>query len=94
MTSLLYTRHAIQKRSQPTRFSRAIRFLHQSYTSAFYLWEVAEMVHRFLLVGLFVVVPWQAQCARTEGTRIHLVVLVWPATPHADPHPLQILPWS
>ena len=56
---LLYTaRHAIIDK-RPTRLSRALSFLHREYDPAFYFWECCEMTRRFLLVGLFVVAPYQ-----------------------------------
>ena len=36
--------------------ARGLAFLHQEYTPEFYFWEVVEMLRRFLLVGLAVVI--------------------------------------
>ena len=38
-----------------TPFSRATEFLHREYKTTFFWWELAEMMRRFILVGLLVV---------------------------------------
>ena len=39
----------------PSRLSTALAFLHQTYETQVFWWELAEMMRRFVLVGLFVV---------------------------------------
>ena len=54
---LFCSRSAISSK-QPTRLSRALGFLHREYKPAVFFWELMEMARRFLLVGLFVIVPY------------------------------------
>ena len=41
---------------EETPLSRAISFLHREYVPTAFWWEIAEMVRKFLLVGLFVTI--------------------------------------
>ena len=52
---LVCSRHAIVS-GKKTPLSRSIAFLYAEYNSATWWWELAEMLRKFLLVGLFVVV--------------------------------------
>ena len=54
---LLTSRNAIVS-GVPTTLSRATAFLHREYKPTAYLWELAEMSRRFLLVGAYVVGPY------------------------------------
>ena len=40
----------------PSELSKAIDFLHREYEPVVFWWELVEMVRRFLLIGLFVVI--------------------------------------
>ena len=51
---LLRARRAIVG-GKPTKLSAAIAFLYADYTPSCYLWELAEVVRRLVLVGFFVV---------------------------------------
>jgi len=61
---LFFARHAILH-SQPTPLSRAIAFLYRDYEVHMFWWEVVEMVRRFVLVGLMVLM---------QGTMVQLAV--------------------
>ena len=52
---LLWAHHAIIQK-KPTVLSRAIAFLYREFDVTCFWWELAEMLRKFLLVGLFVVV--------------------------------------
>ena len=52
---LFAARHAIQQR-RPTALSEAIGFLHCEFEPQFFFWELVEMLRRFVLVGLMVLV--------------------------------------
>ena len=55
---LFLARNAIlSERSTP--LSRAVSFLHREHLPAFYFWELMEMARRFLLVGLYVIGPYE-----------------------------------
>ena len=54
---LLTARSAIVSK-KPTRLSRALGFLFREYTPAMFFWELMEMARRFLLVGMFVIWPF------------------------------------
>ena len=54
-TLLLHARPAILAK-KPTLLSVAVRFLYREYDYAFYFWEIMEMVRRFFLVGMMVLV--------------------------------------
>ena len=47
------------KSGKPTRFSRSIEFLYRDYRPSFFLWEIVEGSRRFLLVGAFIVGPYE-----------------------------------
>ena len=47
------------KSAKPTRFSRSIAFLYSDYRPSFFLWEIVEGSRRFLLVGAFIVGPYE-----------------------------------
>jgi len=50
---LFRTRHAIVSK-RPTALSKSIAFLHKQYKPEFFWWELIEMLRRFVLVGLMV----------------------------------------
>ena len=50
---LLCARRSILSRTPNDSLKSAITFLHREYKTEFYLWELVEMVRRFLLVGVF-----------------------------------------
>ena len=56
--ALLYTARAAITSNRPTALSKALTFLHDSYRpdSTCFWWEVAEMIRRVILVGVFVTV--------------------------------------
>jgi hypothetical protein len=64
---LVVARRAIRK-DEPTALSRALGFLHSEYQTAFFWWEMMEFARRFLLVGLFIIFPYQ------QGTIMQVAV--------------------
>ena len=50
---LLRSRRSIVSLAPDDPLKSAIAFLHREFKTEFYLWELAEMVRRFLLVGVF-----------------------------------------
>eukprot|EP00966_Prymnesium_polylepis_P120160 2776615-Prymnesium_polylepis.1 len=54
---LARVRSAVLK-EKPTALSRAVGFLHREYLPSFCFWELVEMLRRFLLVGVYVVMPY------------------------------------
>ena len=48
--------HARPDKYPHSKLSVAIRFLHSEYHPAFFYWELAEMLRRLVLVGIFVIV--------------------------------------
>ena len=71
---LLYARKAIVTQ-QPTVLSKAIDFLHQEYEPCIYWWELVEMLRRFILVGLMVVVYNGKMLQLQLGTLIATMLL-------------------
>ena len=71
---------------KPTALSRAVGFLHREYLPGFYLWELMEMMRRFLLVGLFVIGPYHPgsmmQLAMAAMTCIVFLVVQAQAMPY------------
>jgi hypothetical protein len=65
--TLLYCARAAIQTSTPTPLSAAVVFLFREYNVSYFWWELMEMGRRFLLVGLFIVVPFPQgtimQCA-------------------------------
>ena len=57
------------RKTRQQRLFHAIRFLHADFKPSYFLWECMEMLRRFLLVGLYVIVPWQQQ-----GSLLQLVL--------------------
>ena len=53
-----------------TALAHATGFLHREYKTQFFSWELMEMGRRFLLVGLFVVVPYE------RGKMMQLILAV------------------
>lgn len=53
---------------QPSKLSCALSFLHADFKPEMYAWELAEMVRRLLLVGVFVVWPFN------QGTIMQLAI--------------------
>jgi hypothetical protein len=64
--ALLYHARKAIVMKRPSVLSQAIGFLHREYEIDFFWWELVEMLHRFLLVGLMVVVR--------NGTMLQLVI--------------------
>ena len=52
---LLLSRKAIL-REEPTTLSRALAFLHEDYKPHFFYWELVEVLRRFVLCGVAVLV--------------------------------------
>ena len=67
---LLSARRAILTK-QPTRLSRALSFVYREYKPTMFFWELMEMARRFVLVGLFVIGPYN----RGSLTQIGLATL-------------------
>ena len=55
-TLLLFTCRRAISTQVPSELSKAIDFLHREYEPVVFWWELVEMVRRFLLIGLFVVI--------------------------------------
>jgi membrane protease YdiL (CAAX protease family) len=53
---LWHARTAITQ-ARPTSLSRALAFLHADYEPRYFMWELMEVLRRFLLVGVACVVP-------------------------------------
>ena len=72
---------------RPSALSRATAFLHREYKRVFYLWELAEMLRRFLLVGAYVVGPYHPgsmmQLALASVTCVLFLVLQTQSMPYA-----------
>ena len=56
--------------------SEAIRFLHGEYKPQFFLWELAEMARRFVLVGVFITVRQGSIEQLVYGTLVALVYMM------------------
>jgi hypothetical protein len=72
---------------EETPLTRATAFLHKEYDPICFWWELAEMLRRFLLVGLFVVIqPGQIMqiCAGTIVAGIFLLIQLQ-AKPYKNP---------
>jgi hypothetical protein len=70
-----------------TPLTRAIGFLHKEYDPICFWWEIPEMVRRFLLVGLFVVIEPGKMIQLALGTIVSAVYLLvqLQAHPYKDP---------
>ena len=83
---LVFSREAILVQ-KPSALSRATAFLHREYKRDFYLWELAEMLRRFLLVGVYVVGPYHPgsmmQLALASVTCVLFLVLQTQSMPYA-----------
>ena len=55
-TLLLFTCRRAIMTQVPSELSKAIDFLHREYEPVVFWWELVEMVRRFLLIGLFVII--------------------------------------
>lgn len=73
---LLYkASHAIIS-GHSTHFSRAIEFLHMEYKVTTFWWELMEMLRKFLLVGLFVILSPGTILQIAVGTVVSAAYLV------------------
>ena len=63
---------------KPTHFSRAIEFLYMDYKVATFWWELMEMLRKFLLVGLFVILDPGTILQIAVGTVVSAAYLVQP----------------
>lgn len=86
---LMLARSAIVA-DKPTRLSTAVAFLHREYEPIMFWWELMEMARRVVLVGVFVVLPWDLQGSIEQlayGTMVTLVYLTVQitASPYRNP---------
>ena len=63
-------------RDEPTPFSRCISFLFLEYRIATYWWELMEMMRKFILIGLMVVVYRGSILQIAIGTVVNAAYLV------------------
>ena len=72
---LFHSRRALRAET-PTQLSRALAFLHEDFRSAYYMWELVEVLRRFLLVGVACVIRPGTLTQLFLGTTVALVFLV------------------
>ena len=69
--------------------ARATLFLHREYKENFFWWELAEMVRRFLLVGLFVVWPYERGTVMQLALAVIICIAYMAVQLHACPYRLR-----
>ena len=74
--ALLFHARAAITSGNASALSEAIRFLHGEYKPQFFLWELAEMARRFVLVGVFITVRQGSIEQLIYGTLVALVYLM------------------
>ena len=82
--ALLWKASAAIVSGEPTPFSRSISLLHREYKATTYWWELMEMLRKFFLVGLFVVLEPGTILQITCGTIVCATYLM--VQLQADPY--------
>ena len=82
---LYHSREAILRR-RPTPLSQALRFLYCEFRTRCFWWELVEMMRRFILVGLFVVVKQGSieQMAYATAATVFYLAIQMKASPFQD----------
>jgi hypothetical protein len=75
--------HAIVS-GKPTHFSRSIDFIYKEYKLTTFWWELMEMLRKFLLVGLFLMLNQGTVLQIAVGTVVSAAYLVRPLPPNSD----------
>ena len=73
---LLYLARKAITSGKETPLSRSIAFLYKEFDVTCFWWELAEMLRRFLLVGLFVVIEPHTMMQLALGTIVSAVFLL------------------
>ena len=83
---LMAARKAILS-GKPSTLSRATSFLHREYEKPFFWWELMEMVKRFFLVGIMVIVKRGTVTQLVVATMFCLVYFLFTmqTNPYEDP---------
>ena len=82
--ALLYITHDAILKNKPTPLSQATAFLYQEFERQFFWWELIEMLRRFVLVGIMVLVEGMMQVI--IGTLLAVMFLLFQveASPYKD----------
>ena len=73
---LLYKASPAVVSGKPTHFSRAVEFLYKDYEVRTFWWELMEMLRKFLLVGIFVILDPGTILQVAAGTMVSAAYLV------------------
>ena len=73
--SLLFCARAAIVNRRETTLSKATAFLHKEYEPHLFWWELVEMLRRFLLVGLMVVIYQGSMLQMYIGTLVAAILL-------------------